>query len=126
MSRAPAVRLALALAAVLLLALAAPPAVAAAPLGRPAPPGLLDPLWQWLHNLWAADGGAIDPFGVKALAPPRHLGTPRVSPGGAPYRAFVGADGGMIDPNGSKIVTLGHTTASTGKEGAGKGGPQQR
>jgi hypothetical protein len=65
MSRAPIFRLALA--AVLLLALTAPPAVAAASLGHSSPPGLVDTLWQWLHALWAADGVMIDPAGTKIV-----------------------------------------------------------
>jgi hypothetical protein len=83
MSRAPVIRLAFA--AALLLALVAPLAVAAAPLHHPAPNGLLDPLRQWLHALWAADGVWIDPNGTRRApaAAPRDLGAPRVSAGGA-------------------------------------------
>lgn len=103
MSCTPVGRLSLALAAALLLALPAPPPVAA--LDRSAAPGVLGPLWQWLHGLWAADGGAIDPLGVKALASPPHVGISRVSPSREPYRTVVGADGGMIDPLGVKALS---------------------
>jgi hypothetical protein len=112
MSRAPIFRLALA--AVLLLALAAPPAVAAASPGHSSPPGLVDTLWQWLHALWAADGG---------VAPA--VGAPRASVGSAPFHAVVAADGGYIDPFGSKVVSSGHVPNATGKGGAGKEGPRQ-
>jgi hypothetical protein len=105
MSRTREGRLGPVLAAALLLAalaVLAPPPATAAPLARSAPPGVVTQLWQWLQSLVAAEGGAIDPAGAKAVAAPRVIGAPR---GSVPWRSARAAEGSSIDPLGGKLVS---------------------
>jgi len=120
MSRAPALRLAVA--AVLLLVLA-PSTVAASP-GPSAPHGLLDPIWQWLHAIGVAGGDAIERAGLKVLAANDEV-TRRASWGSASHRAVAAADGAYIDPFGIKAVSLGHAPRATARGGALQRGPWQ-
>jgi hypothetical protein len=90
----------LVLPAVLLITLALP-AIAATSEGTVTPRGTFDPLWHWLQVLRAADGGMVDPFGIKSVASPKGPTAPRV-PVGAHHRATAEAGGLACLASGSK------------------------
>lgn len=66
------------------------PGAAASPLGGE---GFLATAWHWLVDVWAAQGGLIDPNGSPMTPPP---------PPTSPTSTSTIDQGGLIDPNGTR------------------------